>query len=70
MSGLIRRALSSCWRNLALAGMAIYPQIPAEFARLACRRSIMDDVPGRAFADIELTPDERMLWEQLAELYR
>jgi hypothetical protein len=67
MSGLIRRALSTAWRNLALAGMSINPQIPAEFARLALRRPIMDDFPERARADVELTPDERLLWERLAE---
>lgn len=75
MSTPLRRFLRSAWRNITVAGLVLSPMVPHEFLRAAFPSHTTDDVPEqewpeRLIPDVELTPDERVLWAQLEELDR
>jgi hypothetical protein len=58
-----------------MAGLSLCPVIPAEFARVAFRPPGAAGIPEyawpeRLIPDVELAPDERLLWAQLEELDR
>lgn len=54
MSPFLRRFLRAAWENLAAAGLALCPVIPAEFVRTAFQPS-----------DLDIGTDEYLSWSEL-----